>query len=252
MWSSPDVALPELASLPGAASVDPPDEHRLEAGYFDTTDLALARYGVRLRRRTGGEDDGWHVKLPTDDGAKELHVPLGRAVAAPPARVRRLVRAYTRGRRLVPAATIRTDRAVYRIRDGEGTVLAEFCDDRVSGFIPGVADVRAWREWEIELVGAPKEFLERAAPLVTEAGAATANYVSKLHRVLGTAVVSSESLTPLASSGGPAVNAALTYIATGRDQILHLDPALRTRDPHALHDLVIAVRRDPIGAGHLP
>ena len=38
-----DTELPDLAGLPGVASVAPPEEHELEATYVDTPGLALAR-----------------------------------------------------------------------------------------------------------------------------------------------------------------------------------------------------------------
>jgi hypothetical protein len=35
----------------------------LEAVYYDAPDLRQLFEGVTLRRRTGGEDAGWHLKL---------------------------------------------------------------------------------------------------------------------------------------------------------------------------------------------
>ena len=59
--------LPDFNTLRGVGSVSTADQE-LAATYFDTTDLALATAGVTLRRRTGGEDAGWHLKLPMSDG----------------------------------------------------------------------------------------------------------------------------------------------------------------------------------------
>src|SRR5215475_5052938 len=59
--------LPDLQDLPGVDAVAQPVEHHLEATYFDTPELRLVRHGITLRRRTGGADDGWHLKLPTPD-----------------------------------------------------------------------------------------------------------------------------------------------------------------------------------------
>ena len=65
-------ALPDLTGVPGVAEVRAPVEHALEAAYYDTADLRLARARVTLRRRTGGVDAGWHVKLPATAGARRL------------------------------------------------------------------------------------------------------------------------------------------------------------------------------------
>nr|MBA2308014.1 CYTH domain-containing protein [Pseudonocardiales bacterium] len=52
--------LPALDDLPGVSATVGPDEQTLEAVYYDTDDLRLARSGVTLRRRSGGDDAGWH------------------------------------------------------------------------------------------------------------------------------------------------------------------------------------------------
>ncbi len=57
----------ELEELPQVATVSSPKAETLVAEYFDTDDLRLLKAGVTLRRRVGGADEGWHLKLP--DGA---------------------------------------------------------------------------------------------------------------------------------------------------------------------------------------
>src|ERR1700722_3686197 len=59
-----DVALPSLADLPRVADVSEPEPETLTAEYYDTDDLRLLRAGITLRRREGGSDEGWHLKLP--------------------------------------------------------------------------------------------------------------------------------------------------------------------------------------------
>ena len=54
----PDSALPDLSRLPGVVSVSDPVRHDLEAVYFDTADLALARARITMRRRTGAMTRG--------------------------------------------------------------------------------------------------------------------------------------------------------------------------------------------------
>ena len=61
------------------------ENQRLEATYFDTADLRLATAGLTLRRRTGGDDAGWHLKVPAGSGARsEVRLPLGRATRTVP------------------------------------------------------------------------------------------------------------------------------------------------------------------------
>jgi inorganic triphosphatase YgiF len=52
------VELPGWNGLVGVQPVVGPEEQTLEAVYFDTEDLGLARAGVTLRRRLGGHDAG--------------------------------------------------------------------------------------------------------------------------------------------------------------------------------------------------
>ena len=66
--AGPDFELPDLGTLPGY-SVTGPETFGMAATYFDTDDLRLAANKVTLRRRTGGEDDAWHLKLPVRPGS---------------------------------------------------------------------------------------------------------------------------------------------------------------------------------------
>jgi hypothetical protein len=52
------VELPGWDGLVGVEALVGPEEQALEAVYFDTEDLGLARAGVTLRRRLGGPDAG--------------------------------------------------------------------------------------------------------------------------------------------------------------------------------------------------
>src|SRR6185437_2567651 len=82
----PGMALPHLEALPQVARTMVPDEDELEAEYYDTADLRLIRGGVTLRRRRGGEDAGWHLKLPAGlDSRREIRLPLGRSGGRVPA-----------------------------------------------------------------------------------------------------------------------------------------------------------------------
>src|SRR5829696_5997658 len=106
----PHFVLPELAGLPGVSAVDGPVEHQLSAVYHDSSDLRLLRARVTLRRRTGGADAGWHLKLPAGSARRELHAPLGRAVRKPPAGFLAPVAGILRGSAPGPVAALETRR----------------------------------------------------------------------------------------------------------------------------------------------
>src|SRR5829696_153622 len=124
-------ALPEVADLPDVSRVDGPRTFRAEAHYYDTEDLALGHAGITLRRRTGGEDDGWHLKLPVTGARQEIQVPPGSGDGTPPAELCRVVRGVVRDRPVRHLATVVTERTLASLLGVDGLLLAEVCDDRV-------------------------------------------------------------------------------------------------------------------------
>ena len=69
---------PSFDGLPGVAWVERAETQALEAVYFDTAERDLASNRITLRRRTGGLDAGWHLKLPAGSDARtEVRMPLG-------------------------------------------------------------------------------------------------------------------------------------------------------------------------------
>ena len=95
--------LPRLDRLPQVAAVSGPEQQRLEAEYYDTDDLRLLRAGITLRQRSGGDDAGWHLKLPLGHSTRrEIRRPLNGNVRGVPAELASLVRVHTRGAPLRP------------------------------------------------------------------------------------------------------------------------------------------------------
>ena len=191
-------ALPDLAGLAGVAAVAGPQTYRLRAIYFDTADFRLAAAKITLRRRTGGTDAGWHLKLPAGvDSRREVHAPLGRGAGRVPPRLAGLVAGWTGGQPLRPIARLATTRRARRLAGPGGEVLAEVADDLVTGSLPAPApagpgmpewqEVSRWREIEIELVTGPRELLDSAGDLLRRAGAAPSAAASKLSRLLESA-----------------------------------------------------------------
>lgn len=250
----PSYVVPELAGVEGVASVDDAVEHRLEAQYFDTPDLRLARARITLRRRTGGADDGWHVKLPASgDARRELHQPLGRATRRPPKAVLAPVVGVLRGAVPVAVVQLRTRRVVTVLRDAAGRPLAEVADDTVSATRlagpDGTAEVRSWREVEVELLEGERALLPLVGERLVEAGAEPTDRASKLARALGleeSAPVPDERrpVTKSRKDAGPSAGAVVLAALGEEVTALQLaDVGLRTGADDGLRRMRIACRR---------
>jgi hypothetical protein len=141
-------AVPDLSEI---ARVEQAGEAELEAQYFDTERGDLAAHRVVLRRRRGGSDEGWHIKVPAAEGRTELHWPITDA-DAPPSEVVDRVRSRARGRELGVIATLRTHRTLTHLFTDAGEPLLELADDTVSATDAATGVLRLWREWEVELL----------------------------------------------------------------------------------------------------
>src|SRR4029077_6018663 len=68
---------PSFEGLSTVARVERSPSQQLDAVYYDTPGHDLAAHHVTLRRRTGGSDAGWHLKLPAGPDARaEVRAPL--------------------------------------------------------------------------------------------------------------------------------------------------------------------------------
>jgi CHAD domain-containing protein len=238
-------AQPPLKGLPGVARIGPPATHDLEAVYFDTRDLTLAAHRITLRRRTGGTDAGWHLKLPAESGARhEIREPLGADAAAVPDRLRRLVTVHLRGAELVPVARVETRRTTTNLYGADGTVLAEFSDDRVeSQAPPGAGPQQKWREWELELVTGSEDFLDAADELLAASGIRPAELPSKLARALGPSLPQQAGAAEKPKRKGEAGAVLLAYLTRQAAALKAVDPGVRLDAPDAVHQLRVSARR---------
>jgi inorganic triphosphatase YgiF len=179
--------LPDLNGIAEGVTVTPPEVELLAANYYDTANLRLAKAKITLRRRTGGHDAGWHLKLPVSAGTRrEMQVPLGEGDTSVPAQLTSLVSEVIRGEPLQVVAVLETHRTVRRLVGADGEDLAEVADDEVTGRVPGRKNPAAWRELEVELVTGGPEILAAAGSRLTAAGAWLSSSASKLSRLLGT------------------------------------------------------------------
>jgi inorganic triphosphatase YgiF len=175
---------PSFSGLPGVTAAAPV-VHHLSATYFDTADQQLAASKITLRRRTGGTDEGWHLKLPEGSGARrEVHAPLGSADDVPDDLVARVAE-VTGSAELAPIAQLDTERTVVTLTGTGGRVLAEVADDVVTARrLPASGEPLQWREVEVEVTEEDPDFQRAAAEILFAAGARPAGHASKLARVL--------------------------------------------------------------------
>ena len=239
------VALPELADLPGVTAVAGPEEQRLEAVYYDTADLRLARAGLTLRRRTGGDDAGWHLKLPVaEDTREEVRLPPGRAAKHPPKALSSLVQAHARGNALTPVARIQTMRLRWQLLDDEGRLLTEVVEDTVSAEADDTTNT--WREIEVELgEHASPGILDQVEQRLAEAGIPRSTSSAKLTRLLSARIEStgSNAVTSRKTKPGTAGALVLDYLRDQANALKHYDPKVRRQEEDAVHQMRVATRR---------
>ena len=171
-----------------------PVRYQLAATYYDTQDERLLASKITLRRRTGGTDEGWHLKLPAgQDARRELREPLSAGpgeAGGVPERLAERVADVTAGLPLAPIAVLDTERTVVPLTGRDGRVVAEVADDVVTARrVVGSAGAAAgqplrWREIEIEVPVAWPRLQKAAADLLRAAGARPSGHGSKLAHLL--------------------------------------------------------------------
>lgn len=233
----PDTDVPDLTAVAGVARDGVPRVHELSATYVDTDDLALTRAGVSLRRRTGGADDGWHLKVPAGEDRDEIRVPLGRAGTAPAALLRAVL-AWTRGAPVGAVALLETHRTVTELCDGDGAVLAEVADDRVVGTPVGSAPV-VWRELEVELVEGSPDLLDVITEWLGQQGIRVSDSPRKIAAVL-VERMPGPALTPDPATAGGVLHLRLAQQVA---ELLRRDSEVRRRVPDGVHQARVTCRR---------
>jgi len=237
---------PSFAGIADVHRVERLPTQQLDAVYYDTPARDLASNRITLRRRTGGEDAGWHLKLPAGlDARTEVRLPLGTANGSEededvPGELLDVVLAIVRDHPVRPVARISTARHVDQLYGADDTSLAEFCDDRVTASRVATADgpevEQRWREWELELTqpAVKAELMDKLCDRLLGAGATRAGHGSKLARVLGT--------TPkdLAAGTSDKLHRA---VAEQLDKLMVWDRAVRAEADDAVHQMRVTTRK---------
>ena len=243
-WSVPP-GRHALAQLPGVAVVEGPSEERLAATYLDTARLDLAAHRITVRRRTGGHDAGWTLKLPVSEQERqEVSVPLGaEGEPVPPELVGR-VRAHVRDHPVTPLMRLDTTRQVHRLIGDGGVLLAWLVDDQVTASpLRDEAGPTSWREWEVELGEAGgNELWDALEGLVLAAGAVRSATGSKLAHALGERLPRPPEPSRL-SPRSPAAEVLRLALASQVEALKTQDAAVRRGAGDSVHQLRIASRR---------
>ncbi|MFD3309726.1 CHAD domain-containing protein [Streptomyces sp. NPDC058694] len=252
-WLSGASWLSRLERVEGVTAVVDRGPEELDAVYYDTADLRLSGSSATLRRRTGGSDAGWHLKLPLPgDSREEIRSALTDADAdAVPDTMLDLTASRTRGARLTPVVRIRSTREVRHLVDAEGTLRAALNIDTVRAESLRAEGRRAvWNEVEVELAeGADPALLDAVDKRLRKKGIARAQSPSKLARALDETATPAAPADGAGRSGDPGLDQGsageqvLVYV---RDQIrtlTALDPAVRRDRPDSVHRMRVACRR---------
>ena len=238
------VALPSFTDLPQVARAEGAAQEQLDADYFDTDDLRLIRAGITLRRRQGGHDAGWHLKLPAGNHTRrEIRLPLGRSKQRVPEELARLVLVHTRGRELKPVARISTARTRQLLLDGDGAQLAEVASDDVTArAFRDAKQVSQWHEVEVELTGGGRDVLDAADRLMQDGGLRRSGQSAKLARALDLPATAPKRRPP-PGDGAPAGEVLLAYVDGQVGALKAYDPMVRGEQPDAVHQMRTTTRR---------
>ncbi len=242
-YESDDSGLPDLTGVAGVTDIVDKGTAELDATYYDTSDLRLASASITLRRRTGGSDAGWHLKLPVAPGIRdEIQVPLSDSV---PDELAGLARARVREGQLVPVVRLRSTRDVRDLVGADGRRLAEVGVDTVRAErLFGGKGTAEWTEIEVELAdGEDQRVLDKVDKRLRKAGVRPAKSASKLARALaetkgGHPRPQDEPAEPVTAG-----DHVLAYVRAQRDAIVDLDPAVRQDAEESVHDMRVATRR---------
>ncbi len=228
---------------------------RVEAGatqtvaheYHDTADLRLIRWGAMLTRRSGGSDEGWHLRLPTDGDqapAEEVVLPLsaGRPGRAP-AELADAVTALARREPLVRVAHLSVDRRAATLLDEADEPVAELVDEVVS-IMDGKVVAGRFRELTLRPLTVDDTLLAPLLDLLAAHGAVPGG-MSRTRSVLGPAAdAGPEVPQPVrVTPDDPAGEAVHAHLVTHVRRFLLQDARVRRDLPDSVHQMRVAARR---------
>ncbi|CAM5439433.1 CHAD domain-containing protein [Streptomyces avidinii] len=232
--------VPDLTGTAAVAAVTDQGTVDLDAVYYDTHDQRLAADGLTLRRRTGGKDAGWHLKLPVSPGVRdEITAALSDTV---PRSLTALLRSRIRDSALEPQVRLLSSRKISHLLDADGALLAELSTDAVRA--ERADATAAWTEVEVELAdGVGPELLDAVEKRFQKAGLRVSAAPSKLARALAETSAEPPARTQAEAPEGTTAACVLAYLREQRDTLIAQDPAVRRGLPDSVHQMRVATRR---------
>lgn len=202
--------------------------------YYDIDELRLAAGAITLRRRVVDDESMWQLKLGRGRDRVEMEWPAESSDV--PEEIAALLIAHTRGERLRPVATLRTERRGV-VAQTRGEDVAEVVEDHVD-VLDDERVVSSFEELEIESINGDTKELRRLEKRLRRAGAVDPDGRPKLFQALDLAAPDRE---PKPRSAQECLAASLQ--SQFREMLDH-DPGTRLgRDPESLHKQRVAVRR---------
>lgn len=242
------LVLPDLQDVVPGIGVGPSRTRELDAVYYDTKDLSLARSGITLRSRTGEPGPTWTVKLPYADAGPVLSRNEITFVARPgkvPRAAADLVLAHVRGRPLGPVGRLQTKRVQFTLST-DARIVATVCDDLVTADVDGAT--QKFREVEVELAPdvADDKLLTAVVDRLKESGCRPAKQtVPKIIHALGDRAQAAPDVVAHEVGRKASIHAVVgAVIASSVVRLIGFDPGVRLGDePEDLHQFRVATRR---------
>ncbi len=244
--------MPDLAEAGVVAGVRRHETFEMRAVYHDTEALTLFRWGITLRRREGGADEGWHMKLPVAgaDGSTrdEMQLPLDAGgIGAVPGAFIEVIAPLLREQPVVPVVTLVSERTPHLVVNEDERPIAEIVDDVVTVIHEG-RTVSVFREVEVEALdsGDPEALaaIEAVVDFLIESGAEPSS-ASKAASALGPRAAAPPDVPalPLPGRQDLALDAIRAVLSQHVRHLLMADVGVRRDLPDSVHQMRVAARR---------
>ena len=242
-----DLALDEVLDQ-FAARVSSEQIRSMDATYFDTENLNLLRWGITLRHRTGGGDDGWHMKVPADPSGESSardEIRVDKQGGSIPVELAAIAAPLVRRQEIVPMARVHTERQPFTVSGDAGTPIVEVVDDRVE--VTGTGPVVTFREVEVELLGDSADAVALADAIgqaLCSAGARPSS-LSKAAQALGRGAAEPPDVPVLfyPDRTAPAIDALQAIFSRYVRDLLLADVGVRRDLPDSVHQMRVSCRR---------